>query len=130
MLTRVLYVWHSSVKGAYVGVITPCVLLLGLVDDDCGDGSDEMGCIQSCSNTQFQCTNGRCIPDNWACDGDNDCGDLSDETMSCRGGSVGRFTTFYRVFTTFLVTFTLFDDITLGWCETQSTCWTKHIHSE
>lgn len=57
------------------------------VDDDCGDGSDEVGCIQSCSNTQFQCTNGRCIPDHWACDGDNDCGDLSDENLTCRSGS-------------------------------------------
>lgn len=57
------------------------------VDDDCGDGSDEAGCVQSCSNTQFQCTSGRCIPDHWACDGDNDCGDFSDENVSCRGGS-------------------------------------------
>lgn len=56
-------------------------------DDDCGDGSDEAGCIRSCSNSQFQCTSGRCIPDHWACDGDNDCGDYSDENTTCRGGS-------------------------------------------
>lgn len=55
-------------------------------DDDCGDGSDEVGCMQSCSNTQFQCTSGRCIPADWACDGDNDCGDFSDENTTCRGG--------------------------------------------
>uniref|UniRef100_A0A672Z036 EGF-like domain-containing protein n=1 Tax=Sphaeramia orbicularis TaxID=375764 RepID=A0A672Z036_9TELE len=47
-------------------------------ENDCGDGSDEAGCIQSCSNNQFQCTNGTCIPD-WVCDGDIDCEDRSDE---------------------------------------------------
>ncbi|TKS67473.1 Prolow-density lipoprotein receptor-related protein 1 [Collichthys lucidus] len=64
-----------------------CMLLCMSVDDDCGDGSDEVGCIRSCSNNQFQCTSGRCIPDHWACDGDNDCGDYSDENTTCRGGS-------------------------------------------
>lgn len=58
-----------------------------VTDDDCGDGSDEVGCARSCANTQFQCTSGRCIPDHWACDGDNDCGDYSDENTTCRGGA-------------------------------------------
>lgn len=57
------------------------------IDNDCGDGSDELGCIQTCSKNQFQCASGRCIPDHWACDGDNDCGDFSDENTTCRGGS-------------------------------------------
>uniref|UniRef100_A0A6Q2Z9X6 EGF-like domain-containing protein n=1 Tax=Esox lucius TaxID=8010 RepID=A0A6Q2Z9X6_ESOLU len=60
-------------------------------DDDCGDGSDEVGCVHSCSNTQFQCTSGRCIPDHWACDGDNDCGDFSDENTTCGGCSGDEF---------------------------------------
>ena len=30
-------------------------------------------------DTQFTCTNGRCIPKLWKCDWDDDCGDRSDE---------------------------------------------------
>lgn len=37
----------------------------------------------SCSEKQFRCLNSsKCIPENWYCDGDNDCGagDFSDES--------------------------------------------------
>uniref|UniRef100_A0A8D0H975 Low-density lipoprotein receptor-related protein 2 n=1 Tax=Sphenodon punctatus TaxID=8508 RepID=A0A8D0H975_SPHPU len=48
--------------------------------NDCGDGSDERGCIyQPCQQHQFTCQNGRCISKAYICDGDNDCGDESDE---------------------------------------------------
>ena len=32
-----------------------------------------------CYSYQFECNNGRCVRDNYECDGDNDCGDNSDE---------------------------------------------------
>lgn len=33
----------------------------------------------TCSTEQFKCSNELCIPNLWKCDGDNDCGDKSDE---------------------------------------------------
>ncbi|KAJ7384235.1 Sortilin- receptor [Desmophyllum pertusum] len=36
----------------------------------------------TCCLNEFRCTNSRCIPSNWKCDHDNDCGDNSDE-QSC-----------------------------------------------
>jgi len=80
-------------------------------DNDCGDDSDEYlsapGCDQStcfelerfgrpcgsstttesppislCSNGQFECCNGKCTTSSYINDGDNDCGDYSDEPKS------------------------------------------------
>jgi len=53
-------------------------------ENDCGDFSDETGCKNvTCSSSQFQCENGRCVPATWKCDSENDCGDGSDEGDFC-----------------------------------------------
>lgn len=38
---------------------------------------------QPCRAGQFTCGNGRCVPEAWRCDQDDDCGDMSDESTSC-----------------------------------------------
>ncbi|CAH1246976.1 TLL1 [Branchiostoma lanceolatum] len=43
-----------------------------------------------CSAGEFGCANGGCITDSWICDGDNDCGDMSDE-QDCGACGGGRF---------------------------------------
>ncbi|XP_035811393.2 low-density lipoprotein receptor-related protein 2a isoform X1 [Amphiprion ocellaris] len=51
--------------------------------DDCGDNSDEVGCLfRPCDlNTEFTCNNGRCIAKDYVCNGINNCYDngTSDE---------------------------------------------------
>ena len=46
--------------------------------------ADEQDCTnKTCEENQFRCDNGRCIPNTWKCDGENDCGDSSDEGDFC-----------------------------------------------
>lgn len=37
-----------------------------------------------CDENQFECANSKCIPITYICDGENDCGDSSDE-QECQG---------------------------------------------
>ena len=40
---------------------------------------------QKCDDDYFLCANEECVPQSWTCDGDDDCGDNSDETTNCTG---------------------------------------------
>jgi hypothetical protein len=40
---------------------------------------------RTCSDAEFRCANGRCIPIHWQCDNEKDCIDASDEVPAvCR----------------------------------------------
>ena len=43
--------------------------------------------VHVCRNNGFRCANGRCKPQAWLCDGDNDCGDNSDERCADESSS-------------------------------------------
>ena len=56
-------------------------------ENDCGDNSDEVeehckDSYRECSESEFKCKNGKCIPQHYRCDHDDDCSDGSDE-MNC-----------------------------------------------
>ena len=40
--------------------------------------------ILACDSSEMQCRNGACISVTWKCDGEDDCGDNSDEDACCK----------------------------------------------
>ncbi|CAM4944086.1 unnamed protein product [Rotaria socialis] len=64
---------------------------------NCMRGEDEANCTRrNCSSNQFQCANGLCVPRSYVCDHDNDCGDGSDEPISCQSQYRNCSSTEYR----------------------------------
>ncbi|XP_077186702.1 major histocompatibility complex class I-related protein 1-like isoform X2 [Paroedura picta] len=72
---------------------TALLLLRGCSGEGCRDEGDEEDlCSPFCFLNEFRCRNGEAIPQLWACDGYDDCGDDSDEAgcpcpfFHCRNG--------------------------------------------
>uniref|UniRef100_A0A3P8VY07 Uncharacterized protein n=1 Tax=Cynoglossus semilaevis TaxID=244447 RepID=A0A3P8VY07_CYNSE len=53
--------------------------------------------VRTCNSDQFRCDDGRCIAPSWICDGDNDCGDMSDEDQRHNCGMQPYFTCIKRL---------------------------------
>ena len=45
----------------------------------------------NCPDTHFSCTNKKCVTGDSLCNGNNDCGDDSDETIGCNGRRIKQF---------------------------------------
>ena len=52
------------------------------------------GCC-TCDVNQFLCKNNVCIPERWKCNGNNDCGDNSDEFSDVCEGLLAKLTNQY-----------------------------------
>ena len=62
-------------------VMCRCDEGLTLVNEKFCVNQSEIVTANNCTDNKFQCTNGKCISRLWACDGDDDCDDNSDEDV-------------------------------------------------
>jgi len=84
------------------------LLSCGVVD------ADYYPAIAACSNEEFMCDNGKCIPRQWHCNGADECGDGSDE----------RHCSFSKCLTCMLWCYTSWNCKMSGTCDTCCTRWT------
>ena len=55
--------------------------------------------FKECPENYFQCSNSRCVQTSNICDGNDDCGDNSDEILPCDGNNIiTEYTIFIRIF--------------------------------
>ncbi|XP_064498459.1 very low-density lipoprotein receptor isoform X4 [Pseudopipra pipra] len=66
-------------RGTERRAVPRCWALLLLLAVGCLSAAAD-GARVKCEESQFACSNGRCIPQLWKCDGDEDCSDGSDES--------------------------------------------------
>ena len=58
----------------------------------CEDGEDEQGCDEKmCTDEEFRCASGRCVPGDWKCDGRPDCETGEDEVACAASCPPGQF---------------------------------------
>ena len=61
---------------------------------------DYISGLGTCPETTFRCQNKRCVFQSRVCDGNDDCGDSSDEIIGCSGKKSFKLITMFDVFKT------------------------------
>lgn len=75
-------IWLTSVSVSAVAEFAAPVDTETLVSFEFGPGGARSECHSGtflCEPNEFRCDNDRCVQKQWLCDGDDDCGDGTDE---------------------------------------------------